>query len=486
MSAALLAMAAPVAGQTEAEIGALEARRNEITAELGRLEADLGATEVALDALDNQLRGARVDIELLADDFEQIADARREPARTRVQIAIVGFTNGDPRQNALIDEVLALQGSDANTRTRELYGAVIDDAQKRLEAVDEQLRALAAELVDRRAAVATVLQERDSVEGTYTDLGQRRAELNVELEDTIARIERLKALENKSVLTGLSTFDDPTRPVLAIKIDNVAAARPQSGINQADIIYTEEVEGGLTRFAAIFHSSTPAAIGPVRSMRTGDFDLLGQFNSPLFANSGGNRIARRLLRDSTLVDIGAATHNDLYYRSSRRAPHNLYTNPANLWSVGVGDDYPTGLPLPIFRFRLVDDPLRGDVSSASGVDIDYGKSNVSYTWNGAGWDRSQDGAPTIDADGVRSTPTTVIVQFTYYGESAADQLSPEADTVGQGEAWILTDGKVSKGFWRRTESTAPMEYVDASGNFIEILPGQTWIEMPRVDGAVLR
>ena len=482
--AATLMSAAPAIGQTEAEIDELGTRRDELAAELARIDADLQATETELLDLDDDLAAGRIAIELIADDYERAVDDRREPANTRIEMAIVGFTNGDPRQNALIDEVLALQGSDENSRARELYSAAIDDAQRRLDAADDRLRDIAAELGDARTVVADLAAAQAATETVRTELGQRRSELAVELEAVVSRIELLRSLENTAILTGLSTFDDPSRPALAVKIDNVPTARPQAGINQADIVYVEEVEGGLTRLAAVFHSSTPPEVGPVRSMRTGDFDLLGQFNSPLFANSGGNRITRRLLDDSTLVDIGAGGHSDLYYRTGRPAPHNLFTNPGNLWSEGRGTDYPTGLPLPVFRFRPTSDPLNGTlVEPASRVDIDYGQTTVAYDWNGTGWTRTQDGAATVDTNGVRVAPTTVVVQITSYAQSPADPLSPEAISTGRGDAWILSDGQISIGFWRRESADQPIEYVDINGNFISILPGRTWVEMPRREGA---
>ncbi|MEO0495128.1 MAG: DUF3048 domain-containing protein, partial [Actinomycetota bacterium] len=299
--------AGPASGQVEAEIETLEVRRDEIGVELGQIDTDLALTEAELEVLDRERVAAEVQIELTADDLERAVDSRREPASTRVEIAIVGFTQGDPRENALLDEVLALQGSDENTRARELYTAVIDDAQTRLERAEDAIREVADRLVTNRVALADVIERQDAAETLRTELGQRRTELTLELEQTVARIELLRSLEDTALLTGLTTFDAQARPALAVKIDNVTAARPQAGINQADIVYVEEVEGGLTRLAAVFHSVTPDQVGPIRSMRTGDFDLLGQFNSPLFSNSGGNRVARQLLRQSTLVDVGAGS-----------------------------------------------------------------------------------------------------------------------------------------------------------------------------------
>ncbi len=468
------------------EIGQLEQRRDEIVLELGRLDVELAELESQLMDLDAAIGDRWVGIELVADEIERTVDSRREPAATRVEIAIVGFTAGDPRRNAMLDEIQVLEGSDEPSRRRELYSAVIDDAEDRLSAINDQLVALTENLNEARTALAEAEAARDGAEAVVGETGTRRSELAIELDETVRRIEFLASLENRAILTGLTTFDDPTRPALAVKIDNVGAARPQTGINQADIVYVEEVEGGLTRFAAVFHSTTITEVGPVRSMRTGDFDLLGQFNSPLFANSGGNRGARRALGESTLVDIGAASHSSLYYRSGRAAPHNLYTNPLNLWSVGSGPDYPTSTPSPIFRFREPGDSIPGNPTPASGIALDYGQTTVEYGWNGTGWDRTQDGSATVDAAGVRAAPTTVVIHFTSYVPSAADLRSPEAITIGQGEAWILTEGQVVRGFWRRAEISDQTEYVDGSGNLLTILPGRTWVEMPRIDTVTLR
>jgi len=483
VAASMLLPLAPANAQVEAEIAELERRRDEIGRELADIDAQLGASDVELTGLDSAVGAAEVAIELIADDFERAVEARREPAATRIEIALVGFTAGDPRDNAVLDEIRVLSGVDDDddpARARELYSAVIDDAQARLAEADERLRQLGADLAVARAHLDEISAAQTDAESRRQALGARRAELAVELEETVTRLGLLRELEGTMILTGVTTFDPVVRPALAVKIDNVGPARPQSGIAAADIVYVEEVEGGLTRFAAVFHSTVPAQVGPVRSIRTSDFDLLGQFNAPLFSNSGGNRIARELLRESSLVDIGAATNDDLYFRTARPAPHNLYTNPANLWAVGQGDDYPTGLPLPIFRFREPGDEFHPEAESVQTVRIDYGRTVVDYEWNGSGWARSQDGSPTRDADGTRIAPTTVIVQVTAYTRSIADGESPEAVTVGSGTAFILSDGEMVQAAWRRNDATEPIEYVDGStGNLIRILPGRTWVELPR-------
>ena len=123
IAAALLSVpGVPVGAQSEAEIEQLENLRDDLGTELAGVDAELAASEVELDGIDDALRAAAVHIELLADDFERAVDQRRIPAATRVQIAIAGFTNGDPRHNAVLDEIRVLSGTDDGdpSRAREL------------------------------------------------------------------------------------------------------------------------------------------------------------------------------------------------------------------------------------------------------------------------------------------------------------------------------------------------------------------------------
>lgn len=475
----------PAAGQVDPnELPALEARRDEIIVRLGELDTALAAVDDEIDRLDDELHRADLRLELVADEFERAADARREPAATRVQMAIAGYMRGDPRANALLDELASLGGGETPARKRALYDAVIDDAEKRLAAVDARLAELHERVAVERGVQDDLRAARADAESRRQELGAERTALAQELDEVTARIETLRALENRALLTGLLTYDDPSRPALAVKIDNVDAAHPQAGINAADVVFEEEVEGGLTRLAAVFHSTGAEVVGPVRSMRTTDFTLLAQLNHPLFANSGGNPRARRLLEDSDLVDVGAASLPAGYYRDrSRRAPHNLFTNTFNLWALGA--ELGAGSPPPLFTFRLDGGGPPAEARPASGVRLDFGRTTVSYTWNGTGWARTQNGHPHVDTGGAQVAPANVIVQFVDYGVSPADAQSPEAITVGSGQAWILSEGTVMEATWRRDDAASPTEYVDARGNPVSIAVGRTWIELPRPGAATL-
>ncbi len=481
-----IAAAVPALAQTDpGELGSLERQRDELTLQLGELDAQLEVLAVEISDLEDEIDVRRIEVELVADDIEWTAFTRQEPASTRVEIAIVGFTQGDPRQNEMLNEVRTLEGDDEPSRRRALYESVIEDTEDRLEVIDGKLVELSSVLDDAKARVGDAEAALTATEEERVATGIRRSEIADERARILRRIDELRALEARAVLTGTTTFDDPTRPALAVKIDNVPTARPQAGINQADIVFVEEVEGGLTRLAAVFHSQGADVVGPVRSMRTGDFGLLAQFNGPLFANSGGNRGARAQLASSTLIDVGVNALSELYYRDrGRRAPSNLFTNTFNLWLAGR-DLEGAGTPSPLFQFRTPDQDLPSGSTAIDSVAIDYGSTQVSYSWNGVGWDRSQDGRPTVDTAGVPTSPTTVVVQFVDYIPSSADGASPEAVTTGDGRAWILTAWNIVQATWSRATLADQTDFRNpTTGNEIAILPGKIWIELPRPERAV--
>ena len=476
---ALAALLAPAADAQidPGEMDDLRQREAELTARLDELSTEIAALDATIGEQQSELARADGRVELIADELERTVDARRQPAMTRVEIAISGFVGGDPRRSALIDEMEAIQGSDEPARRREMYGAVIDGAVVLLAAIDARLGELADSMDDARDDLATIEAELGDTQQQRETAAAEQTTLSAELAEVQARIARLIDLASRAPLTGTTSYDDPTRPALAIKIDNVPAALPQAGINQADIVYVEEVEGGLTRLAAVFHSTGAEVVGPVRSMRTGDLDLLSQLNSPLFATSGGNRGTRGALGATNLVDIGAHVLADGYYRETTRPrPHNLMTNAFNLWALAAGRG---GVPERIFAFREPGDPLPPGATPVSNISVAYGSSQVGYSWTGTGWARTQDGRPTVDADEVPVAPTTVVVQATAYGVSGADAASPEAVTVGEGTAFIFTEGHMVQGIWRRPTVDDQTSYVTAAGEPITILPGRTWVELPR-------
>ncbi|MGH3660084.1 MAG: DUF3048 domain-containing protein, partial [Micromonosporaceae bacterium] len=284
-------------------------------------------------------------------------------------------------------------------------------------------------------------------------------------------------------LTGLPT--DPAvvgRTALVVKIDNVdPKARPQIGINHADVVYEERVEGSVTRLLAVFHSVDAEPVGPVRSARTSDLGVLAMLNRPHFAWSGANNFFAARIREANVNDVGYDAASGFYYRAGdRAAPSNLMLKSTA--EVMAQPSEGSGPPPALFVYRTPDQPV-AHLEPVGGVRVTYGTSAgaapVEYRWNGSGWARDQKGTPHVDANGQQIAPENVIVQFTSYVSSGVnDQFGnpiPEAQFVGEGDAWVLTNGGLVVARWHKPALEAVTTYTDADGNPIGLTPGKTWV-----------
>lgn len=270
------------------------------------------------------------------------------------------------------------------------------------------------------------------------------------------------------------------RPALFVKIDNVEPARPQSGLNQADIVFEERVEGNLTRLAAVFHSTDSDGVGPVRSVRTTDLELVPLFGRVLFASSGGNRGVLPQLHAANVVDIGDnVSRQGLYRAGGRPAPHNLFTSTLALYRKAPERPRP---PRPVFSYLERGERLPKGAIPVGGIALRFGGPEVSrYTWDaGTGtWLRSQRGTPHVDAKGVRISPKNVVVAGIPYDHSGQRGRSvPHGVFTGKGRVVVLTRGQAVKGTWIRPTLEHPLRLVSDSGKKIKLSPGQTFIELP--------
>ena len=288
-------------------------------------------------------------------------------------------------------------------------------------------------------------------------------------------------------LTGLPLADPAalTRPALVVKIDNsdgkdcANTSRPQLGINDADVVFEIFVEG-ITRFAAVFQSKMPETVGPIRSARSTDVDILPSLKKPLFAWSGNNaNVASdlRKIRDS-YVNVGyeASPWSNRYYRVSegRCLPHNLFVNPPDL-----ADAAPAGAaPEPLFARKAAAAPLpEGQGVSTEGVRFSAGH-DVTFKWNAVTkqWERSQNGTPHVDSDDkVLATDNLVVLAVVYKQSSTPGSL--QAVSVGQGKAFVYMQGKVIEGSWQRGAADEPWALTDGEGRPIELNPGRTWVNL---------
>ena len=287
-------------------------------------------------------------------------------------------------------------------------------------------------------------------------------------------------------LTGLPLPDAGrrARPALVVKIDNAPKARPQAGINAADIVVVEKVEDGVTRLAVVFHSNDADPIGPVRSARSTDVFFASALNRPLFAYSGANAKFVELLRNSPLEDVGIDNFPGEYRRQpGRAAPYNLFTTTAALYKHTPADADP---PPALFTYRPAGTPAAGaGIAPMTKAHIEYLGDNidtiVDYAWDGAGWKRTQDGTPFVDAAGVQVAPKNVVIQQVNYRDTGlrdrSNTVVPEAVLVGTGDALVLTDGKLIRAKWSKKDDRAVTTFVDSAGAVIALTPGTTWLEL---------
>jgi hypothetical protein len=289
-------------------------------------------------------------------------------------------------------------------------------------------------------------------------------------------------------LTGLPSTDAKVvnRPVLVVKIENAPDARPQSGLDAADVVYEEVVEGGLTRFLAVFQSHDAELVGPIRSVRPTDPDIVRPLGG-LFAYSGGTKKFIALLHQAPVRDVGYDEFTSAYdKRSGRSAPHNLYSSTRKLYVKASDRDRN---PPKLFGFLPVGTPFGGTgVMPAMSVNLVLGPlGTASYQYDSATgtWLRSEQGSPHLVEGGGQIAPTNVIIQYVRYVVSPGDTDvagNPvfKAQVLGSGDAWVFSNGKVVKGTWSKPTPDAITTYADASGQSITLVPGQTWVELPPV------
>ena len=471
---------AAVAQDRATEREQLEKRRNDLDNELSALVRANAELEPTILARTIDLRRATAQLEVIGDEFTRAVEARKIPARSRLLIAVDAYERGDPSVTNLLAELL-LTSTDGDRISElatqsEIYNSVVQDADRKLAAIDNQLRELASRVEAQQNAIKGVQDQFDAVMAKKTANDQSWRQKADERADLTRRIDAIIASATTGLFTGLPSFEDRNRPAIVVKIDNVENARPPVGINKADVVFEELVEGGLTRLAAVFHSRGSDPVGPVRSARSTDVHLFPMLNQPLFANSGGNGGVRYEMSQSTLVDVGNSAVPSAYYRTNDRdVPHNLFANTSELWNATQGRG---GTPPALFSFRSPSAALPGSAQPVSGVTIRF-PTRIDYDWNGSGWSRTQSGRRHVDEDGVQIAPANVIVQFVTYKQSSADPNSPEAVVTGSGDAWIFTAGKMILGNWSRKDNLSVSVFTDSEGNPIALTPGTTWVELPR-------
>lgn len=286
----------------------------------------------------------------------------------------------------------------------------------------------------------------------------------------------------KLMLAPLSGLPDPSgislkRPALTIKVENTPEALPQWGLDRADVVYEEIVNGGITRLAAIFNSQAPVKVGPVRSVRPTDTQIVWPLGG-IFAYSGGAAYAVASISTAPvkLVDESSAA-SAMFRDPTRYAPHNLFAVAPALFTQFAAGARPVPPPALFSYRRAAQTPIGRPISRF--VVPFPSIYSVTWTWNSqtASWDRTLFGQADVTGTGVRESPKNVVVMYVNYVNGIGTEQS-YANLQGSGPVAVFSGAKESVGVWRRGSLKSDViTYQTATGQTMTVTPGQTWVEI---------
>jgi hypothetical protein len=283
----------------------------------------------------------------------------------------------------------------------------------------------------------------------------------------------------KCPLTGRSPHGvDVDRPAIAVKIENSPAARPQTGLERADVVFEEIVEGGITRFMAIYHCDDAKKAGPVRSARFDDPKIANPFTR-VIAYSGANSIVERELRKKNVIALHELNSERAFFRVPPGVleVHNLFADTTKLRAAVRKRELKP--PREVFEFGAI----KGKAKRARRITVGFNNSNtIEYRWKKGAWRRFEAGAPFMTAAGKQIAVANVLVQRVEVSPSptivdVAGNPSPDISLVGKGSAFLFRNGKVVKGRWKIKKESAPPVFRANSGARMAFEVGEIWIEL---------
>ncbi len=289
----------------------------------------------------------------------------------------------------------------------------------------------------------------------------------------------VKKEEPRNSLSGRIGTDGP---ILAVKIDDTSAAHPQAGLEDADIVYIEQVEGGLTRLAAIFSSKLPAVIGPVRSARISDLEILEQFGRVAFAYSGAQRKLLPVIAAANLENLGAQRQSPKIYTTDpvRRPPTAMMLQAQKLMANVAEAQLPVAVSKPV-GWSFGEKPETG--TAISSVKVSWPAHSYIANWSKTEkrWLLEYKDAANLSASGVHLGPTTFVIQLVSITDSIyrdkGGGVTPYSQTVGTGKGFILRDGLAIAATWSRPSGEQGTTWKTLAGEEIKFAPGQIWIAL---------
>lgn len=270
--------------------------------------------------------------------------------------------------------------------------------------------------------------------------------------------------------------------ILVVKIDDTVSARPQIGIDRADVVYIEQVEGGLTRLAAVFSSEIPTLIGPVRSARISDIDILAQYGRVVFAYSGAQGKMLPVISAANLNDYGAQRQSPTIYTrdEARTSPTDMVLR-ADLLLEKVRSDGREIAQSRSVGWNFGDAPAGG--IAITGAEINWPAASYELTWSAAEerWLISNNGVANMSASGTQHGPTTFVIQLvevlpSEYGDKFGG-VTPFSKTVGSGTGYVLRDGKYFSATWTRPDELSGTTWRALDGSELAFARGQVWIAL---------
>lgn len=324
----------------------------------------------------------------------------------------------------------------------------------------------------RNAIVITLFLSALAIAGLLFVVLVSRGSIDMEREPTVTTspVQRF-ACE----LTGQEITGRRNPVTYAACIDNIAQARPQSGLDRADIVYEVLAEGGIPRFLAIYSCRQADRIGPIRSARTYFISLAQQFDA-VMVHAGGSPQALSMIEQGEIRSLSQFEFTRAYYRDpERRRPHNLFTNTSRLANAAEMVGF-TSLRDPVGP-EFGERQIEGE--PAETIVVPFPTTRVGYEYSPETGDylRFMNREPHVDAvTGRQLRAKNIIIQFTE--ERVTDQAGRlDITLLGSGRALFFVDGRRVEGTWQRDSENQPFRYEDLNDREFEFRPGQTWVEI---------